>query len=82
MQGTRAEAIHIWGQGDLSILAITGYAIFEEKGVWNLEEVVLSVVTFSKLKHTGAHILSETQKTLSKVGLTLSTVVGRPLQHV
>ena len=60
----------IWGQGDISILAIVGYAIFDNGDAgWEMEEVVLGVIKFSHLKHTGAHVLSETQKALVKVGL-------------
>ena len=66
----------IWGQGDISILAIIGYAIFDHGGDegWVMEEVVLGVVKFSKLKHTGAHILDETQKALSEVPVGLTSM--------
>jgi len=50
----------IWQDGDISILAICGYAVLEEEGAgedeteMEYEEEVLAVVEFDKLKHTGA----------------------------
>ena len=50
----------VWGDGDMSILAICGYAILENDDTQEkeFEEEVLAVVEFSKMKHTGTCLLT------------------------
>ena len=59
----------IWSQGDKSILAILGYAIFNQDGKWDMEEIVLGVVRFNNKRHTGANIQADTEKALREVGI-------------
>ena len=43
----------IWTDGEISILAVMGYIIFDG---WIWSRQVLAVVEFSKIRHTGSHV--------------------------
>ena len=67
----------IWADGDLSLLVILGYAILKREtkhgALFNdmrLEEEVLAVVPFSRVRHTGDEILAATRRELNEVGIT------------
>lgn len=56
----------IWTDGEISILAVMGYIIFDG---WIWSRQVLAVVEFSKIRHTGSHIKKQTSDSLKEVGM-------------